>query len=249
MNLQWDYTTLAETYDDRADYNQAILQRVFDLHNLEEKATILDCGAGTGKLTKELVKRYSNVIASEPNEAMRKKGIDNLKNSRCTWVHFPAEKMEIPDDSISSVWFGSSFNVVDHNQVFKEFTRYSKSKTWLTALWNHRDLDDKLQRSIEEIFLTKIKNFNYGSRRQDPSPIINHSGLFGEILKFEAKFIVRMKTSSYIDAWKSHATLKRQCRNEQHFEEIIEEINSFLVDVDQIDVPYTTRLWTCLSLR
>lgn len=245
MALNWDYSTLAATYDDRADYEKGLIDEVIDFHGLDEESLILDCGAGTGKLTKELVSRYRNVIASEPNDAMRAKGIDNVKELGCKWVNYPAEKLDIEDNTVSSVWFGSSFNVVDHGRVFVEFDRYTKSNAWLTCLWNHRDLNDPIQKKVEEIFKSKIENYNYGSRRQDPTPILNQSKLFGNISKYEANFTVIMRRDSYVDAWKSHATLKRQCTNQNQFDQIINEISESLGNIDELSVPYTTRLWTC----
>ena len=246
--LQWDYTTLAATYDARPDYDRRLLDRVFDLHQLSQDAIVLDCGAGTGKLTKELIGRYTYVIASEPNETMRIKGMENVNKTGCSWIESPAENMDIKFNSVSSVWFGSSFNVVNHKKVFQEFSRYAKPKAWLTCLWNHRDLNDPLQRKVEEIVSSRIEGYEYGSRRKDPTLLLNKSQLFGNILKFESEFLVRTKVETYIEAWKSHATLRRQCKNQKHFSEIIEEISEIFREFEFIDVPYTTRLWTCRAI-
>lgn len=45
---------------------------VVDLPGLPPTATVLDLGAGTGKLTRLLVPAFGRVVAVEPAEAMRR---------------------------------------------------------------------------------------------------------------------------------------------------------------------------------
>ena len=248
MELQWDYTSLAATYDERADYDSKLIREVVRLHETDVKDLILDLGAGTGKLTKELIKCGLKVLASEPNNAMRSIGIQNIASERCTWISSAAEEVDVGNNSISSTWFGSSFNVINHKDAFSEFSRYSKPFSWLTCLWNHRDLNDPIQRRVEEIFRDEIPNYNYGTRRQDPSETILSSGLFKKIEHFSSTFEIEMNKTSFIEAWKSHGTLLRQSRDANHFSRIIQRIDYQLAGVDKLVIPYTTRLWTARSV-
>lgn len=244
MNLTWDYTTLAATYDDRADYDKELIKETIQYQGLIADDTVLDLGAGTGKLTKELVANGLKVIASEPNDAMRTIGTRNVPDQRCNWISSPAEKVEVPTSSVSSTWFGSSFNVINHELAFVEFRRYSKPGSWLTCLWNHRDLEDPIQKSIEEIFKKEIPGYSYGSRRQDPTEVILQSGLFGKVESFSGSFEVTMSKDAYVAAWKSHGTLLRQSKSQSHFETIIKMISDRLADLEFLTVPYSTKLWT-----
>ena len=244
MKLNWDYTELASTYDDRADYDSSLIAKVYSFHKLGSNPTILDMGAGTGKLTKELVKQECQVIASEPNEAMREIGKKNITNPNCRWIASSGESINVSENSIDSIWFGSSFNVIDHNFLKKELQRILKPASWLTCLWNHRDLEDSVQKSVEEIIKREIPKYNYGSRRQDPTSEINDMELFQEVTNYEGRFEVTFSKTSYIEAWKSHATLQRQCRDQKHFLELIRKIEENLNDYPELVVPYVTRLWT-----
>ena len=244
MSLDWDYTTLAATYDDRADYDSELIKEVSYKHGLMEEEIVLDLGAGTGKLTKELIKQRNSVIASEPNYSMRTKGMENIKSEKCRWISSAAESIDLPDNYVSSVWFGSSFNVVNHDKMFLEYKRVTKIGSWITCLWNHRDLDDPIQKEVESIFKSSIDNYQYGSRRQDPTSIIENSKLFEKIESYASNFEVLMPVSSYVEAWKSHATLRRQCKDENHFISIIRAVSDLLSDKKSLKIPYTTRLWT-----
>jgi ubiquinone/menaquinone biosynthesis C-methylase UbiE len=247
MKLNWDYTELASKYDDRADYHAGLINKVFQSHEYISKPTVLDMGAGTGKLTKELVKQDCVVIASEPNEAMRKIGEENVRKENCTWTNSPGEAINVRDKSIDSVWFGSSFNVIDHSNLIVELTRILKSNSWITCLWNHRDLKDPVQEMVENIIKSEIPGYNYGTRRQDPTPNIQEMGLFGDVIRYEDSFRVTVSKDSYIEAWKSHATLQRQCNNQEHFLELITRIEGALSNSRELEVPYVTRLWTAKS--
>jgi 16S rRNA A1518/A1519 N6-dimethyltransferase RsmA/KsgA/DIM1 with predicted DNA glycosylase/AP lyase activity len=65
MTDHCDYANRAATYDARADYSRAALDK------LKPWETVADIGAGTGKLTAPLLDRSLTVIAIEPNDAMR----------------------------------------------------------------------------------------------------------------------------------------------------------------------------------
>jgi len=244
MKLNWDYTELASKYDDRADYDSNLISKVYSSHNLAAGPTILDMGAGTGKLTKELVKQDCHVIASEPNAAMREIGMKNINNPNCRWIGSAGESIDVPKSSIDSVWFGSSFNVVNHDVLKNELQRVLKPASWLTCLWNHRDLEDPIQMSVESIIKIEIPEYNYGTRRQDPTSQINQMNLFQDVIFHESRFTVVVPTSSYIEAWKSHATLQRQCRDQKHFLDLINKIEDYLENYSELNVPYVTRLWT-----
>ena len=74
---------------------------------------VADIGAGTGKLTKELLKHGLSVSSVEPNDAMRAIGIANTKGKSATWSVGTGEATGLPTGSVYAVFFGSSFNVVD----------------------------------------------------------------------------------------------------------------------------------------
>jgi len=111
-------------------------------------------------------------------------------------------------------------------------------------------LDDPIQQRIESIIKSSIPAYSYGTRREDPTNVINASGLFSPTKSIEGNFVWKMPKSDIIVAWKSHATLKRQAGSDSVFDNIIKEIAKYLDQLPEIiDVPYTTRIYFAQKLK
>ena len=246
MKTDWDYTERAHTYDQRADYSSDAVKTLLHSLDCSPNDLVADIGAGTGKLTKLLLDFGLQVIAVEPNDNMRSYGIKNTKGLNVTWREGIGEDTGLDDHSVQSVFFGSSFNVVDQSKTLIEASRILKSGGWFSCMWNHRDTSDTLQSRIESIIHENIPNYNYGSRRQDPSSIIESSGLFGTTACIERRFLVNMSSKTIVEAWKSHDTLYRQ--SEGKFDKIIEQISQVLTK-DSYSVPYFSRIWYAQLLK
>lgn len=241
MKTDWDYSERAATYDKRADYSNEAIDDLLNILDCKEDHIIADIGAGTGKLSIPLLKRGFRVICVEPNDNMRKIGIDNTKNFKAEWIEGTGEKTNINDSSVNHVFFGSSFNVINQENALKETKRILKNKGSFACMWNHRDLSDPVQKEIENIIRKHIPNYNYGTRREDPTDAISKSNMFIKVKNIQKHFIVKMKTQDIISAWESHETLSRQAGN--NFKKIISDIHSYLKKRDFYNVPYTTKIW------
>ena len=240
MKTDWDYTDRASTYDKRADYSHKAVNELLQKTGCSPDKSVVDIGAGTGKLSKILLNFGLTVHAVEPNDNMRKYGIENTKNKSIFWSEATGENTGLDDSSLYAAFFGSSFNVVNQQMALKETARIVVPDGWFCCMWNHRDIEDPLQKEIENLITSFIPNYDYGLRRQNPSSVISDSGLFSEIMHIEEKFNVSMTKTSIVDAWKSHDTLFRQ--SDGKFTEIINEISNIL-NAEEYIVPYFTRIW------
>jgi ubiquinone/menaquinone biosynthesis C-methylase UbiE len=242
--VTWDYTEHAPHYDKRADYSPDAISNLLTAMGCGPGRHVADIGAGTGKLTKELVKHGLLVRSVEPNDAMRAIGIQNTQCESVIWSIGTGEATGLPTSSVYSAFFGSSFNVVDQNLALAEVARILVSHGWFACMWNHRDLDDLIQQRIESIIKSSIAAYSYGSRREDPTDVIRASGYFSAVRSIERRFAWPMLKSDVVVAWKSHATLKRQAGSDLLFSQIIKEIARYLNDLPEIiEVPYTTRIY------
>ena len=235
--VSWNYSSLAKTYDKRADYSEKLVFKILNDTGNTPSKPVIEIGAGTGKLTKILCKAKLSVKAVEPNNEMRKIGKKNIKN--CDWIDGSAEKINV-NGSFYSAFFGSSFNVINHKKTIKELNRILFNGSKIICLFNHRNLDDNIQKQIEMIIKKNIKNYDYGTRRKDLGPLLKKLGCFKDIKYYEDNFNVKYKLQDIVDAFKSHGTIKMQSKNK--FPLIINEIQDYLESLGKkfIYVPYKT---------
>lgn len=243
MKTKWDYTTLAKAYLKRPDYSDSAIDQMIQAAELKANDRVCDVGAGVAHLTLKLVDRDLSVNAVEPNDEMRKYGMQRTSDMNVEWTEGTGEDTGQESAAFKMTTFGSSFNVTDREATLKEVKRILIDNGWFAAMWNHRNLEDPIQENIENIIKGTIDNYDYGSRREDQSAVIRQSGLFDDVIKIEGAVMHTQSVAEVVEAWRSHATLHRQAGDK--FDEIIVRISDYLTElgVDSIDIPYTTRIW------
>ncbi len=250
MKTEWDYTNLADAYLRRPEYAPVAIAKLFAEAGVKPGDAVCDIGAGAAHLTLELAKFGLNVWAVEPNDAMRANGIKRTKDYPAVqWFEGVGEDTGMESDKYDLVTFGSSFNVCDRQQALEETCRILKANGWFACMWNHRNLEDPIQQSIEEVIKRNIPGYTYGTRREDQTEIINQSGLFGPVKCLSGQVEHHLNAEDFIEGWKSHGTVYRQ--SPEVFEKIIAEIRQVIEQLHQetIMVPYTTRIWMAQKKR
>lgn len=159
-----DFTNLAKFYVDRPGYSESVLnciQAYIMQKQKKEELVIADVGAGTGKLTENLLNLEGPVhgYAVEPNDAMRAEGEKVFeKTDLVTWKKGTAEETGLEDSSVDWVLMGSSFHWTDAPKAMKEFHRILKPGGFFTAIWNPRNIESsQLHMEIEQIVYDEIK--------------------------------------------------------------------------------------------
>ena len=124
----------AEEYEaTRASYPDEVL----DLLPVAPDATVLDLGAGTGKLTRVLARRYARVIAVEPLDGMR--GILERVLPDIEALAGSAEEIPLPDASVDAVFAAQAFHWFDHARAVPEIARVLRPGGLLAVVWNGPD--------------------------------------------------------------------------------------------------------------
>ena len=244
MKTNWDYTDLAKSYVERPNYARAALESVMAVTTSAATNSVCDVGAGAAHLTLMLAEQSFNIVAVEPNDAMRTIGTERTKYlNNVSWKEGTGEKTGLMSDSFDLVTFGSSFNVCNRALALKETARILNDRGWFACLWNHRTLEDPIQAEIEKIINKAVPEYNYGTRREDQEEVINNSGLFGQVVKINAGTDHKLSVEKCVEAWRSHGTLARQAGD--RFNSIINLIEKFLTGLrqDVIQIPYTTKIW------
>ena len=159
MKTNWDYTKLADAY--LKDLIMLHLQLIKCLKLSKLKGDLAcDVGAGVAHLTLELFSRDLDVEAVEPNDAMRKNGIERTKNLNINWFEGSGENTGRESSKFDIVTFGSSFNVCDRQLALRETSRILKPYGWFACMWNHRDIEtNNIQKEIEKIIKNNIDGY------------------------------------------------------------------------------------------
>jgi len=244
MKTEWDYTTLADAYLKRPDYADAAIDAMLSIAGAEKGDKFCDVGAGVAHLTLMLAARGLDVVAVEPNDAMRANGIKRTeKFANVRWHEGTGEATGQVAQAFDMVTFGSSFNVCDRQQALKETARILKPRGWFACMWNHRQLEDPIQAQIEAIIKARVSGYGYGTRREDQTAVIDESGLFGPVVHLDSRVMHEQTIEECVEAWRSHATLERQAG--AAFHDVVAAIESYLQSLGTpcIQIPYSTNIW------
>lgn len=126
----------AAEYDrGRPDWPAAAL----DLLDLDPSSSVVDLGAGTGKLTRLLCERFAHVWAVEPLPAMR--GLIARTAPAAEALAGTAESIPLPDGCADGVFAGQAFHWFDLERAVPEIGRVLRPGGTLALLWNRADPD------------------------------------------------------------------------------------------------------------
>ncbi|HET9737006.1 MAG TPA: class I SAM-dependent methyltransferase [Solirubrobacteraceae bacterium] len=133
----------------RPDYPDAAVDWLVRELGLKSEGTVLDVGAGTGKLTRPLLARGLRVIAVEPVAGMRAAlerttpGADVRAGQ--------AEALPLEDADVDGVVAGQAFHWFATNAVLHELARVLRAGGRLGLAWNRRDPEQPLQAELARL--------------------------------------------------------------------------------------------------
>src|SRR5262249_54140245 len=110
---------------------------------------VVDVGAGTGKLSRQLAAVGADVVAVEPDPDMRAvfarvlPGIELLAGS--------AEELPLADASVDVATAAQAFHWFDLERALPELHRVIRPGGGIAVVWNEWDDDDELMRSLNQI--------------------------------------------------------------------------------------------------
>jgi SAM-dependent methyltransferase len=107
---------------------------VLDLLPVPDEATVLDLGAGTGKLTRRLAARYAHVIAVEPLDEMRAILTERVPQAEA--LPGAAEAIPLHDGAVDAVFIGQAFHWFANDVAVAEIARVLRSGGVLARMWN-----------------------------------------------------------------------------------------------------------------
>ena len=113
---------------------EELLERVIGEVGLGRDAAVLDLGAGTGKLTRSLVPRFSRVVAVEPDEAMLEVLAEVVPEAEAR--SGSGESIPLGDGEVDAVFTAEAFHWFASDESVAEIVRVLRPRGALVILWN-----------------------------------------------------------------------------------------------------------------
>ncbi|MEI5676162.1 MULTISPECIES: class I SAM-dependent methyltransferase [unclassified Nocardioides] len=200
----------------------------------EQPTTVLELGAGTGKLTGQLVDLGHDVHATDPDEAMLAILRRDLPDVRTTVGG--AEEIAAPDASYDVVVSAQAFHWFDLDRALPEIARVLKPGGRLALVWNERDERIPWVKKLGRIIGTQ-------DGATDPTEPVSTCGHFGFVEDAAFKHWQGVDRESIIDLVRSRsnvAVLDEEARAAK-----LEEVRAFYADygrgMDGMQLPYVVR--------
>jgi ubiquinone/menaquinone biosynthesis C-methylase UbiE len=200
----------------------------------DRPATVLELGAGTGKLTAELVALGHDVQATDPDEAMLAVLRRDLPDVRVSVG--AAEEIPAPDRSVDVVVCAQAFHWFDPDRALPEIARVLRPGGRLSLVWNQRD---------ERIPWVRRLGGLIGSQDQlrEPAEPIVRSALFGFVEDAAFRFWQTVDRESIQDLVLSRsniAVLDEEARAAK-LAEVLAFYDDYGRGMDGMQLPYEAR--------
>lgn len=190
----------------RPSYPDAAVEWLAARVGLRRGRTVVDVGAGTGKLTRLLVPTGARVIAVEPVPEMLAKLVEAVPGIET--VRGTAEALPFEAESADAVTVAQALHWFDHERALPELRRVLRRDGALALVWNMRDTNDPLQAGLEALLAPEREAANV-PRAGLWRGIVEESPFFGplevERFPFSQQFTVddlcdRVSSTSFVAA-------------------------------------------------
>jgi SAM-dependent methyltransferase len=230
------FATVAEAYDRaRPSYPPEAAAWLVGQH----RSTVIELGAGTGKLTELLVAAGHDVIATDPLPEMLAHLRRRVPGARATVA--TAERIPVSSHTADVVVCAQSFHWFDHASALPEIARVLRPGGVLALVWNSRDEGIPWVRKLGA--LLDERGLAGGETATDLASPLTESEDFGPIDQQEFRFWQSLRRDELFDLLRSRsyvALLDDPARND-----LLERIGALYDDYgrgpDGMQLPYLTR--------
>jgi SAM-dependent methyltransferase len=200
----------------------------------QDAATVLELGAGTGKLTAQLVDLGHDVVATDPDPTMLARLQRNLPEVRTIEAH--AEELPVGDRAFDVVVAAQAFHWFDLDRALPEIARVLKARGRLSLVWNQRDESIPWVRRLGALIGTQ-------EQLDEPARAIADSGLFGDVE--EASYpnwqqVDRRSIQDLVLSRSNVAVLDEEGRAAK-LAEVVAFYDDYGRGMDGMQLPYVTR--------
>ena len=208
-----------------------------------------DVGAGTGIWTRMLAARgLRSVVAVEPNDDMRGRGIETSRGTGIVWLKGSAEATGLLDGSVDLVSMASSLHWADFDKACEEFHRILRPDGIFVALWNPRFIEANPLLVEIEAEITRLKpdirrvSSGRSGITERLTDMLSAKPQFAEVLYLEGRHSLHQTPAQYIGVWRSVNDLQVQLGSEL-FQKFLNFVEKRVTGLTAIETTYVTRAW------
>jgi SAM-dependent methyltransferase len=209
------FAAAADVYERaRPSYPEEAIAWLAERLGLRPGRTVVDLGAGTGKLTRLLVPTGARVIAVEPVPEMLAKLVETVPGVEP--MAGTAEALPIPDAGADAITVAQAMHWFDQTRALPELRRVLRADGALALVWNTRDLEDPLHRRLERLLAEARSTVPVQLEQAWRAPL-EQSPLFGPLeerrFRFEQQFRAqdlcdRVSSTSFVAAMNPDARMQ-----------------------------------------
>jgi SAM-dependent methyltransferase len=118
----------------RPEWPAELIDRVVSALELGPRASVLDLGAGTGKLTRALVPRFAHVYAVEPDDAMRAVLEEVVPGAEARPGR--ADAIPLGDEAVDAAFSAEAFHWFATPATVRELERVLAPRGGFAIFWN-----------------------------------------------------------------------------------------------------------------
>ena len=207
-----------------------------------DAAHVLDLGAGTGKLTRQLTGCGLDVTAVEPSEGMREKLRQAVPGVRA--LAGTAERIPLPDNSVDAVLVAQAWHWVDPARAVPEVARVLRPGGRLGLLWNIRDERADWVAGLGAL-LRQSDGAHAASSNVSAAPRVGPP--FGQLERRDVGWVHRLSPDALVDMVSSRSYVSTMPPGDR--ETLLNDLRHLmrthpsLAGTGEIALPYVTRCW------
>jgi len=207
----------------------------------DQPLTVLELGAGTGKLTRTLTSLGHDVQATDPDEAMLAVLEQQVPGVRTAVAS--AEDIPLADASVDAVIAAQAFHWFDLDRALPEIARVLRPGGRICLTWNHRNEKIPWVRRLGTLIGTQ-------EQQDDPAQALIFSELFGFVEDHEFthwQVIDRQSIQDLVLSRSNVAVLDAEGRAAK-LAEVLAFYDEYGRGMDGMQLPYVTRCYRATVL-
>jgi SAM-dependent methyltransferase len=208
----------------------------------DDPATVLELGAGTGKLTRVLVDLGHDVHATDPDPAMLALLEAHLPGVRTAVAG--AEEIPLADASVDVVIAAQAFHWFDLDRALPEIARVLRPGGRICLLWNQRNEKIPWVRRLGAIIGTQ-------EQLRDPAEELIFSELFGfvEDSEFTHWQTIDRRTIQDLVLSRSNVAVLDEAGRAAKLAEVLAFYDDFGRGMDGMQLPYVARCFRAVVVE